>query len=223
MSSVSIGVIDWWDRPLVVVVVPWSFSLYLLLLTGSIAGHACRSPGAFFLFVVTRTHVGTHSDLCMLDGLFHQYCKSRICRTLSIFVSWALRPFVRMKFSYSCWLLQILWLAMYLSHAFYIHTETAAYEIYENNMHTKYSGFTVFFFFWCMRIWVMAQWDASFSRTVAFFERATVNTYSHMSRDCLYGSRAGNPSLECFMQMKPFLPSFKRALDCCLALMSSAH
>ena len=49
-----------------------------------------------------------------------------------------------MKFSYSCWLLRILWLALYLSHAFYFRTEAAAYEIYENNMHTKYSGFTVY-------------------------------------------------------------------------------
>ena len=29
------------------------------------------------------------------------------------------------------------------SHAFYFCTEAATYEIYENNMHTKYSGFTV--------------------------------------------------------------------------------
>ena len=28
------------------------------------------SPGAFFFFVVTRTHACTHSDLCMRDGLF---------------------------------------------------------------------------------------------------------------------------------------------------------
>ena len=32
---------------------------------------------------------------------FLVYCKSRIFRTHSIFVPWALRPFVRMKFSYS--------------------------------------------------------------------------------------------------------------------------
>ena len=61
----------------------------------------------------------------------------------SIFVSWALRPFVRMKFSYSCWPLRVLWLTLYLSHAFHFRTEAAGCEIYENNMHTKYSGFTV--------------------------------------------------------------------------------
>ena len=72
------------------------------------------------------------------------YCKSRIFRTHSIFVSWALRTFVRMKFSYIRWLLRILWLALYLLHAFYFRTEAATFEIYENNMHTKYSGFTVF-------------------------------------------------------------------------------
>ena len=75
-----------------------------------------------------------------------EYCKSRIFRTHSIFVSWALRRFVRMKFPYSRWPLRILWLALYLSHAFYFRTEAAAYEIYENNMHTKYSGFTILFF-----------------------------------------------------------------------------
>ena len=36
------------------------------------------------------------------------YCKSRLFRTHSIFVSWALRPFVCMKFSYSRWPLRIL-------------------------------------------------------------------------------------------------------------------
>ena len=75
------------------------------------------------------------------------YCKSRIFRTHSIFVSWALRAFVCMKFSYSRWPLRILWLALYLSHAFYFRTEAAAYEIYENKMHTKYSGFTVFYLY----------------------------------------------------------------------------
>ena len=58
------------------------------------------------------------------------YCKSRIFRTLSIFVSWALQRFVRMKFSYSRWPMHMLWLAEYLSHAFYFRTEAAAYEIY---------------------------------------------------------------------------------------------
>ena len=72
-----------------------------------------------------------------------EYCKSRIFCTHSIFVSWALRPFVRMNISYGRWPLQILWHALYLPHAFYFRTEGAAYEIYENNMHTKYSGFTV--------------------------------------------------------------------------------
>ena len=48
-----------------------------------------------------------------------------------------------MKFSFSRWPLRILWLALYLSHAFYFRTEATAYEIYENNMPTKYSGFTV--------------------------------------------------------------------------------
>ena len=40
-------------------------------------------------------------------------------RTHPIFVSWALRTFVRMKFLNSRWPLRILWLALYLSHAFY--------------------------------------------------------------------------------------------------------
>ena len=71
------------------------------------------------------------------------YCKSRIFRAHSIFVSWALRPFVRVKFSYSRWPLRIVWLALYLLHAFYFRMEAAVYEKYENNMHTKYSGFTV--------------------------------------------------------------------------------
>ena len=71
------------------------------------------------------------------------YRKSRIFRTHSVFVSWALRPFVRMTFLYSCWPLRILWLALYLLHAFYFRTEAAVYEIYENNMPTKYSGLTV--------------------------------------------------------------------------------
>ena len=75
------------------------------------------------------------------------YCKSRIFRTHSIFVSSALQPFVRMKFSYSRWPMQMLFLAVYLSHAFYFRTEPAVYELYENNMHTKYSGFTV-----CVRV-----------------------------------------------------------------------
>ena len=59
------------------------------------------------------------------------YCKSRIFRrpTHSIFVSWALRPFVCMEFSYSRWPLRILWLAWYLSHAFYFRAGAAAYEI----------------------------------------------------------------------------------------------
>ena len=101
-----------------------------------------------FLSLRCYTHARTHSDLCMLDGLFS----------------------------------------------------------------------SVSFYFGASGSWLSEM--ASFSRTVAFFERVTVITYSHMSRDCLYGSRAGNPSLECIMQMKPLLPSFKRALDCCLALMS---
>ena len=50
---------------------------------------------------------------------------------------------LRVKFSYSRWPLRILWLALYLSHAVYFRTKAAAYEIYENNMPTKYSGFTV--------------------------------------------------------------------------------
>ena len=71
------------------------------------------------------------------------YFKSRIFRTHSIFVSWALQPFVCILFSYSRWALQILWLASYFSHAFYFRTEATGYEIYENNMHTKYSWFTI--------------------------------------------------------------------------------
>ena len=82
----------------------------------------------------------------VLSSLSLTYCKSRIFRTHSIFVSWALRPFVRMKFSYGRWPPQILWHALYLPNAFYFRTEDAAYEIYENNMHTKYSGFTVLSF-----------------------------------------------------------------------------
>ena len=54
------------------------------------------------------------------------YCKSRIFRTHSIFVSWALQPFVRIKFPYSRWPLPILWLALCLSHAFYFRTEAMA-------------------------------------------------------------------------------------------------
>ena len=81
----------------------------------------------------------------------NSYCKTRIFRTHSIFVSWALQPFVRMKFSYSRWPLRILWLVLYLSHAFYFRTEAAAYEIYENFMHTKYSGFTVCWYSFCRR------------------------------------------------------------------------
>ena len=54
-----------------------------------------------------------------------------------------LRPFVRMKFSYSRWRLRILWLALSFSYAFYFRTEAATYEIYKNKMHTKYSGFTI--------------------------------------------------------------------------------
>ena len=76
------------------------------------------------------------------------YCKSRIFRTHSVFVAWALRPFVRMKLSHSRWPLRIIWLALYLSHAFCFRTEATAYEMYENNMHTKYSGFTVFSINW---------------------------------------------------------------------------
>ena len=73
-------------------------------------------------FLSLRCYTHAHTHWLVHAGCFHQYCKSRIFSTLSIFVSWALRPFVRMKFSYSCWLLQILWLALYLSHAFYIRT-----------------------------------------------------------------------------------------------------
>ena len=40
--------------------------------------------------------------------------------------------------------MQVLFLAVYVSRAFYFRTEAATYEIYENNMHTKYSGFTVY-------------------------------------------------------------------------------
>ena len=72
-----------------------------------------------------------------------KYCKSRIFRTHSIFVSRALRPFARMTFSNSRQPLRVLRLALYLSHAFYFCAEAAAYKIYENNMRKKYSGFTV--------------------------------------------------------------------------------
>ena len=48
-----------------------------------------------------------------------------------------------MKFSYSRWLLRIVWLALSFSYTFYFRTEAAANEIYENRMHTKHSGFTV--------------------------------------------------------------------------------
>ena len=53
-----------------------------------------------------------------------------------------LRPFVRMEFPYSRWPLRTLWLAMNCLYAFYFRTEAAAYEINENKMHTKYSGYT---------------------------------------------------------------------------------
>ena len=43
--------------------------------------------------------------------------------------------------------MQMLFLTVYLSHAFYFRTEATAYEIYEINMHTKYSGFTVVMIF----------------------------------------------------------------------------
>ena len=71
-------------------------------------------------------------------------------------------------------------------------------------MHTEYSRFTVIFF-----ILLHAHLGHGSVRCIVFthrrvFERATVNTYSHMSRDCLYGSRAGNPNIDCFVQMKPF-------------------
>ena len=81
--------------------------------------------------------------ISLSDRRENQNCKSRIFRMHSIFVSWALRPFIHMKFSHSRWPVRILWLASYLSHAFYFRTEAASYKIYENNMHTKYSGFTV--------------------------------------------------------------------------------
>ena len=65
------------------------------------------------------------------DTSLHRiYCKSRKFRTHSIFVVWALRPFVCIKCSYSRGPLRILWLALYLSHAFYFHTEAAVYKIY---------------------------------------------------------------------------------------------
>ena len=86
--------------------------------------------------------------VCRNGTISCEYCKSRIFRVHSIFVSWALRPRVGITFSYSRWPLRILWLALYLSHAFYFHTEAAAYEIYESNMHIKYSGFTVYCSWW---------------------------------------------------------------------------
>ena len=80
-------------------------------------------------------------------AVFTRTVKSRIFRTHSIFVSWALRPFVRMKFSYSRWLLRILWLASYLSHAFFFsYGSHRVRKIHENNMPAKYSGFTVLLF-----------------------------------------------------------------------------
>ena len=66
-----------------------------------------------------------------------------------MFVCWGPRPFVgpRMTFSYSCWLQ--LWLDSYLdsfwtfsTHLIFVR-KTAAYEINENKMHTKYSGVAV--------------------------------------------------------------------------------
>ena len=54
-----------------------------------------------------------------------------------------LQPFVRTKLSCSRWLLRILWLAVKLYCPFYFRTEAAVFEIYENKMHTKHSGFTV--------------------------------------------------------------------------------
>ena len=54
-----------------------------------------------------------------------------------------LRLFVRMKFLYGRWPRMILWLALIFQHTFYFRTEAAAYKIYKNKMHTKYSAFTV--------------------------------------------------------------------------------
>ena len=58
-----------------------------------------------------------------------------------------LRPFVRMKFSYSCWPLRILWLILNFWYTLYFRMEAAAYVIYENKMHAKQSGFTVSVFY----------------------------------------------------------------------------
>ena len=149
MSSVSIGVIDWVDRPLVVVVVPWSFrcTCYCLLEV-SLVMLAIPLALSFSSLLHARTHT---------QWLVH--------------AGWAV-------------FISIFFILVHLGHG------SVRCIIFTHR---------------------------------AFFERATVSTYSHTSRDCLYGSRAGNPSLECFMQMKQFLPSFKRALDCCLALMSRAR
>ena len=67
------AVIDWWNRPLTLVVI--FFALCLLLLTWSIAGAACRacySSGSFF--IVTHTHLKKKlfglANLCQPEKFF---------------------------------------------------------------------------------------------------------------------------------------------------------
>ena len=74
----------------------------------------------------TRICVCHNEKKCQTNGKhdkrhrrYFKYCKTGLFRTHSIFVFWALRPFVRRKFLYSCSPLRILWLALYLLYAFY--------------------------------------------------------------------------------------------------------
>ena len=89
-----------------------------------------HSESNFSIFCTsTRSQTMNAHRLWMHACICPIYWKSRTFRTHSIFVSWALWAFVRMKFLYSRWPLRILWLALYLSPALYFRTEAAAYKI----------------------------------------------------------------------------------------------
>ena len=74
---------------------------------------------------------------------------SEIFRTHWIFIRWGSPTFCGHGFLYRRWPRRTLWLprSLNFSYAFYFRTEDAAYEIYENKLHTKYFGFTVFISF----------------------------------------------------------------------------
>ena len=118
-----------------------SFTLFDVLYTYSLVVDLFPSLSLSLPLSLSLSMCGV-ADL-YLHVLLDSYRGVIFFRIFARFVSWALRPFVRMKFSYSRWPLRILCLALYLSHAFFFRTEATAYEIYENNMPTKYSGFTV--------------------------------------------------------------------------------